>query len=105
MSWRPENWKERMQAIGDEILNQEDYLDRLFEAGADAMLEALKAKGCKGRLIKACTLSVFDGGNTSTTGDNRFGIVIEEDSFKTGKMTLAWQIDRVGTAIFIPDEE
>ena len=41
-NWRPEGWDKIKQTVGDEILNQEDYIDRLIEFGADAILEGLK---------------------------------------------------------------
>ena len=38
--WRPDNW-EGLKKLGDKELNDENYLDNTFEAGADAMLDAL----------------------------------------------------------------
>jgi len=42
--WRPDDWEETKQ-IGDDVLNNEDYLDKLYEAGADAILEAQEKLG------------------------------------------------------------
>lgn len=38
--WRPDDW-EKHRNLSDKELNTENYLDNVFEAGADAMLEAL----------------------------------------------------------------
>lgn len=43
MSWRPDDWEE---IRGDAIGHAPTESTLAFEAGADAMLEALKKRGC-----------------------------------------------------------
>jgi len=47
--WRPKDWAETTQsAVTDKMLNSANYIENVFEAGADAMLEALKSQDNKG---------------------------------------------------------
>jgi len=56
MGYRPYNWEKiKVGLFSDAILNQDDFLDRLIEAGADAMLEALIAQGRYYRLHRTFT--------------------------------------------------
>lgn len=51
MSWRPDNWPKIKQSILPLRMESLDPAPfKLIEAGADAMLKALKEQGIKGRI-------------------------------------------------------
>jgi len=52
--WRPDNWDEIRKAenIGDSDIYEDVVAEGCFEAGADAMLEALKKEGLTAEVIE-----------------------------------------------------
>lgn len=87
MSWRPDNWPEYLAKALEKDPDVDGYYgnEYLMEAGADAMLEALKAKGKK---VSNKDLDVY--GRIPSVG-----IRYLEDA--EGVVS--------GTLVFIPDEE
>jgi len=88
MSWRPEGWKNRFSiASGADPADGERFID--YEAGADAMLGALKKRGIDLRVY---------------ADHLRFGIDRGAKVLEGKEDTVTYQGVK-GTLVFIPDKE
>ena len=74
--WRPEGWGNPYRKDTTMTSTRDGAKHRVFEAGADAMLEGLKKEGTFGHLFDSSILNA-DGGIVGLTG-------YDEDSSKDG---------------------